>query len=709
MNSVLLEDIIIKGRGFHIPRYPQLILGDGKKYLQGDILDANAVITEIDKSVTKLIDAAPDTLNTLKEIADSLHGDADIAGTLISRITDVENTVADLTQSQSTTIAELTSGLAADITALQTGKVDAVSGKQLSTEDYTTADKNKLAGIEAGAQVNPTNVSAFTNDAGYLTAHQSLAGYATEAWVNNQGFLTEHQDISNKANIADIPTKTSDLTNDSGFLTQHQDISGKANIADLATVATSGSYNDLTDTPDLSSILNGSNFVTEEQLNDIIGINVEGLQELKQILSDDDTTTGILNAIDSKADKTSYQESFADILTALDQKVDKSSMVIDSRIVTANNGYYEYVDLGLPSNTLWAKTNVGAQTETDYGDYFFARDGSTTYNQEPQELTTTPDYSQLQNIVRNYHTRGIDTASATWGYGWTTPTGSQCRELINNTDHEITTINGIRGRKFINRTDSTKYIFIPFAGQISFGSSSGINSGFVVWTSTYGGGHQELGFDTYHTFIGGENSTSVQGSDNFGAEACFTGCSVRPVINADSIIEKHIDLISSLPEYIDKIDELDSIIEDHSNLIDSLQESTDKVDVIDNIIKDADGDLWITKDGVQNPVMHPNLSTQPSLLPQRFGKYPMYEILCPFIEWQVVGGGNFDTSLIPNDATIVEGSIFGEGYCEALNSYRDPETNELYITNIVNEFTPEFALVRYTIMPRNGGNYGYYN
>lgn len=34
-----------------------------------------------------------------------------------------------------------------------------------------------------------------------------------------------------------------------GFLTEHQDISGKANVADLATVATSGSYNDLSDQP----------------------------------------------------------------------------------------------------------------------------------------------------------------------------------------------------------------------------------------------------------------------------------------------------------------------------------------------------------------------------------------------------------------------------------------------------------------------------
>lgn len=34
------------------------------------------------------------------------------------------------------------------------GKVDKVSGKQLSTNDYTTAEKNKLAGVAAGAQVN---------------------------------------------------------------------------------------------------------------------------------------------------------------------------------------------------------------------------------------------------------------------------------------------------------------------------------------------------------------------------------------------------------------------------------------------------------------------------------------------------------------------------------------------------------------------------
>lgn len=46
------------------------------------------------------------------------------------------------------------------ITSKLSGKVDKVSGKQLSTNDYTTAEKNKLSGIATGAEVNQ---NAFSN------------------------------------------------------------------------------------------------------------------------------------------------------------------------------------------------------------------------------------------------------------------------------------------------------------------------------------------------------------------------------------------------------------------------------------------------------------------------------------------------------------------------------------------------------------------
>lgn len=41
---------------------------------------------------------------------------------------------------------------------------------------------------------------------------------------------------------------------DKGYLTEHQDISGKANSADLASVATSGSYNDLSNKPTIPTV-----------------------------------------------------------------------------------------------------------------------------------------------------------------------------------------------------------------------------------------------------------------------------------------------------------------------------------------------------------------------------------------------------------------------------------------------------------------------
>ena len=59
-------------------------------------------------------------------------------------------------------------------------KVDKVSGKQLSTNDYTTTEKNKLAGIQAGAQVNA--VTSVQGRTGAVTISKSDVGLGS---VNN--------------------------------------------------------------------------------------------------------------------------------------------------------------------------------------------------------------------------------------------------------------------------------------------------------------------------------------------------------------------------------------------------------------------------------------------------------------------------------------------------------------------------------------------
>ena len=57
----------------------------------------------------------------------------------------------------------------------------------------------------------PANVSAFNNDAGYLTQHQSLAGYATEQWVQQQGYSTFDGNYNNLTNKPTIPSNETDL------------------------------------------------------------------------------------------------------------------------------------------------------------------------------------------------------------------------------------------------------------------------------------------------------------------------------------------------------------------------------------------------------------------------------------------------------------------------------------------------------------------
>lgn len=139
-------------------------------------------------------------------------------------------------------------------------KVDKVSGKGLSTNDYTTPEKTKLAGIEAGAEVNtiegisvngesqtpdegtkvvdidvPTALSQLTNDGNFVTDSNyvhtdnnfttallnKLNGIANGAQANvietiavNGSNLTP---TSKKVNIT-VPTATSQITNDSNFV-----------------------------------------------------------------------------------------------------------------------------------------------------------------------------------------------------------------------------------------------------------------------------------------------------------------------------------------------------------------------------------------------------------------------------------------------------------------------------------------------------------
>lgn len=87
----------------------------------------------------------------------------------------------------------------AKVKSLLSGKVDAVSGKGLSTNDYTTTEKNKLAGIAEGA--NKTTVdsalsSSSTNPVQNEAIYSALAGKANSSHTHTKSQITDFPDIT---------------------------------------------------------------------------------------------------------------------------------------------------------------------------------------------------------------------------------------------------------------------------------------------------------------------------------------------------------------------------------------------------------------------------------------------------------------------------------------------------------------------------------
>ena len=113
----------------------------------------------------------------------------------------------------------------------------------------------------------------------------------------------------------------------------------------------------------------------------------------------------------------------------------------------------EYVDLGLPSGTLWATCNIGADSPEDYGLYFawgettgYSEDTSdgrsfdwSTYKYCNGSSYTLTKYCNDSSRGYNGFTDNLtelvpedDAATANWGAGWCMPTVEQFDELFNS-------------------------------------------------------------------------------------------------------------------------------------------------------------------------------------------------------------------------------------------------------------------------------------
>lgn len=120
------------------------------------------------------------------------------------------------------------------------GKVDKVSGKGLSQNDYTNADKTKLAGIQAGAQVN--TVTSVAGKTGAVTLNKSDVGLGNVDNTSdaNKPISTATQTaLDNKVDkVAGKGLSTNDF--DNTYKDKLDGISEQANKVEITPVVTEG-------------------------------------------------------------------------------------------------------------------------------------------------------------------------------------------------------------------------------------------------------------------------------------------------------------------------------------------------------------------------------------------------------------------------------------------------------------------------------------
>ena len=154
---------------------------------------------------------------------------------------------------------------------------------------------------------------------------------------------------------------------------------------------------------------------------------------------------------------------------------------------------HEWVDLGLPSGTLWATCNVGANSPEEYGSYFAW--GETT----PKEVYSWETYKWCNGSVKtitkycNNSVYGLvdnkteleladDAAYVNLGASWRMPSAEQVQELCDKCAWQWSQRNGVNGQLVSGPNGNT--IFLPSAGYRWGDSVYSAGSNGLYWSRT---------------------------------------------------------------------------------------------------------------------------------------------------------------------------------------------------------------------------------
>ena len=144
----------------------------------GDRATLQSAKDYVDKAIAELVDGSPAALDTLKELSAALGNDPNFATTVATQIG---------------------------------RKVDKVTGKGLSTEDYTTEEKAKLAGVAAGANNYQHPATHPASDIVQDSTHRFVTDPEKKTWNGKASTTVATQSANGLMSAAD-KKKLDDLT-----------------------------------------------------------------------------------------------------------------------------------------------------------------------------------------------------------------------------------------------------------------------------------------------------------------------------------------------------------------------------------------------------------------------------------------------------------------------------------------------------------------
>lgn len=221
-------------------------------------------------------------------------------------------------------------------------------------------------------------------------------------------------------------------------------------------------------------------------------VNMDDLTVMiNYLLTDDATNVNLTNADTNLKDGVTMDDltTFINFLLTEEWPWDEPETPSDN---------HEYIDLGLPSGTLWATCNVGASYPEDDGNHFAWGETEITYYQYWGWSTYKWCNGSDNSLTKycndsNYGYNGFvdnkmeleledDAAYVSWGHSWRMPSLEQQQELIDNCTWQWTQRNGVNGSLVTGPNGNT--MFLPAAASYWGDSLIGSGRGGYYWSRT---------------------------------------------------------------------------------------------------------------------------------------------------------------------------------------------------------------------------------